>query len=53
VNITPLIGPIRFSGAERVDLYAYISAVVALTQEQQKEIDRLKTEIDLLKKRQD
>lgn len=42
-----------FSGAERVDLYAYISAVVALTQEQQKEIDRLKTEIDLLKKRQD
>ncbi len=42
-----------FSGSERVDLYAYISAVVALTQEQQREIDSLKTEIEVLKKHQD
>ena len=42
-----------FSGAERVDLYAYVSAVAALAQEQQEEIDGLKTEIEALKKRQD
>jgi len=39
-----------FSGKERVDLYAYVSAVVALAQEQQAEIDRLKGEIEDLKK---
>jgi hypothetical protein len=38
-----------FSGDGRVDLYAYLSAVVAVTQEQQVEIERLKREIEALK----
>jgi len=38
-----------FSGDGRVDLYAYISAVVALAQEQQVEINQLKEEIKTLK----
>jgi len=38
-----------FSGDGRVDLYAYMSAVVALTQEQQAEIEALKAEIEALK----
>jgi len=42
-----------FSGEGRVDLYAYVSAVVALAQEQQADIDRLKAEIEDLKKQSD
>ena len=38
-----------FSGDGRVDLYAYISAVVALAQEQQAEIDHLKEQVKALK----
>lgn len=37
-----------FSGEGRVDLYAYMSAVVALAQEQQLEIEALKKEIAAL-----
>jgi hypothetical protein len=38
-----------FSGDGRVDLYAYMSAVVALAQEQQAEIEELKAEVSALK----
>jgi len=38
-----------FSGDGRVDLYAYMSAVVALAQEQQAEINALKAEVAALK----
>lgn len=38
-----------FSRGNHVDIYAYLSAVVALTQEQQAEIDRLTQEIQALK----
>ena len=38
-----------FSGDGRVDLYAYMSAVVALAQEQQAEIEDLKAEVSALK----
>jgi hypothetical protein len=38
-----------FSGDGRVDLYAYVSAVVALAQEQQAQIDSLKSELEALK----
>jgi hypothetical protein len=38
-----------FSSGNHVDMYAYVSAVVALTQEQQREIDRLTKEIQALK----
>jgi hypothetical protein len=38
-----------FSGDGRVDLYAYMSAVVALAQQQQSEIDALKAEVSALK----
>jgi hypothetical protein len=37
-----------FSGTERVDLYAYVSAVVALDQRQQAEIEALKARIEAL-----
>jgi hypothetical protein len=37
-----------FSGDGRVDLYAYMSAVVALVQEQQSEIDRLTKQVKAL-----
>jgi hypothetical protein len=39
-----------FSSGDYVDMYAYISAVVALTQQQQAEIERLKTEIETIKR---
>jgi len=39
-----------FSGDGRVDLYAYVSAMVALAQQQQVEIDLLKTELSALNK---
>jgi hypothetical protein len=39
-----------FSGDGRVDLYAYMSAVVALAQEQQAEIEELKAEVSALKR---
>ena len=42
-----------FSGDGRVDLYAYVSAVVALAQEQQQEIERLRAEVDALKAQPD
>ena len=38
-----------FSSGDHVDMYAYLSAVVALTQEQQAEIDRLTMELQALK----
>ena len=38
-----------FSGEGRVDLYAYMSAVVALAQEQQVQIEALKAELAALK----
>jgi hypothetical protein len=39
-----------FSSGEHVDMYAYVSAVVALTQQQQAEIERLRQELEALKK---
>ena len=39
-----------FSSGDHVDMYAYVSAVVALTQEQQAEIERLTKEIEALKR---
>ena len=39
-----------FSSGKHVDLYAYVSAVVALVQEQQSEINRLNTRLDTLTK---
>ena len=38
-----------FSSGDHVDMYAYVSAVVALTQQQQGEIERLSKELEALK----
>jgi len=41
-----------FSSGDHVDMYAYVSAVVALAQEQQAEIERLSAAVEALKNQQ-
>mgnify|MGYP002632784036 CR=1 FL=1 len=45
-------GPFLQQGGERVNLYAYISAVVATVQQQQEEIEALKAELHQLQRSQ-